>query len=203
MKYSSLILLLSGIGAGLCGGWFLWHPAPAVIETPAPAVVQSDGSLILERKPELKPEPPHHIPAGGKVERVVTVTVRPKVSGSPAPAQPIEDSVKPAGGPGLPVPDVHVDMSLIRLPDGSRRVVASSPDGDVVGGVDIPATEEAAKQSRVLKWAAGGYYSPTGSGYGGWLERDFGPFRVGADVGTIKEQQRYGLDARARIGIRF
>lgn len=202
MKYGSLILLLSGIGAGLTGGWFLWHSPAPVIETYAPATKQGDGSLVLERKPELKPVPAHRIPAGGKVERVVTVTVRPKISGSPAPAQPMDENI-PAGGPGLPVPDVHLDMSLVRLPDGSRRVVASSPDGEVVGGVDVPATDEAVKASKPLKWAAGGYYSPTGSGYGGWLERDFGPFRVGADVGTIKEQQRYGFDARARIGIRF
>lgn len=198
----TLTVFVAGVGLGLSGGWFLWRSMPAAPETPAAEIVQADGSRVLERRPQASPKIAHKIPDGGKVERVIAVTVRPKVSGSPATAQPTDERVNPAGGPGLPCPDVHLDMSIVRMPDDSRRVVASSPDGEVIGGIDIPVTPEK-PAPKPLKWAAGGYYSPTGGGFGGFIERDIGPFRIGADLGADKQSGRYGIDARARIGIRF
>jgi hypothetical protein len=33
---------------------------------------------------------------------------------------------------------VTVDLSLVRMPDKTRRVIASSPDGKILSGVDVP-----------------------------------------------------------------
>lgn len=70
-----------GLGVGLVLGWRLYHPKK-ILETPAPAVRQQDGSLVLERRPEAKPEPKHQLPAGSKLVRQVSVEVTPRTNGS-------------------------------------------------------------------------------------------------------------------------
>ncbi len=197
-------ILAAGIAVGLGIGWKLWSPKAPVVETYAPQVKQPDGSLVLERKPQADAKPAQQLPQGAKLERVVQVTVQP----NQPPANPV--SPRPSGSDVLapaetrpPCPPVRVDLSLVRMPDLTRRVIASSPDGQVVGGVDIPV--EAARPVRTLKWAAGGSWDPANKTYGGWLERDLGPLRLGADLHQVREPAggRVTWAGMVRAGIRF
>lgn len=196
----SIVLLVVGLVAGVGLGWRLFTPAPAPIETPAAEIRQGDGSVVLERAPDPLAKPAHEIPRGGTVERQVSVTVR------PTPVRRPDLTTPPAGSatvkPGIPTPrdsageiippaipaadtvlcpDVTVDLSLVRMPDRTRRVIASARGGTILGGLDIPVEPEPAT-ARARPWAAGVVYDPNARSWGGFLDRDIGPFRVGAAV---------------------
>jgi hypothetical protein len=113
----------------------------------------------------------HKLPAGGKRERSVHVDVKPTA-------------------PDCPL--CSVDLTLVRMNDGSRRVVASSTTGEVVTGIDIPLLPADPN----LKWAAGVSY---GQGWGGWLDRDIGRLRVGIELNDTDG----GMEARGKAGFRF
>lgn len=173
---------------GLALGWWLYGPAPAKPETYAASERLENGSLVLERKPDATARAKTATPKGGRVERVIAVTVQPHA---------------PASTPGVqPVlcPPVTVDMSVVRMPDDSRRVVASSPDGEVVGGVDIP-VEPTAATAMPPKWAAGLSINPLEKTPGVFLDRDAGPFRVGVEVNKLSVGA--GVDLRVKAGLRF
>ena len=200
--------------AGMGAGWMLWSPEKKQkVDPPAQAQRQEDGSLVLERKPDPAAKPAQKVPKGARVERVVQVVVQPS-------AQPVEP-LRPSGSdasvgdnltPTEPVstayklPPVRVDLSLIRMPDKTLRVLVSSPDGTVLDGVDIP-VEAGPPLPRRLLWAAGASYDPGNRTYGGWVERDLGPLRVGADVLQVREPLaaggRVGWAGLIRAGIRF
>jgi len=183
------------VGLGLVLGWYFFRPAPPKQEFYAPPAVQDDGSKVLEKKPQASAKPPHKVPEGAKVERIVKIVVRSKPEKAPAATQ------EGRGEAETPLkadcPPVKVDLSLVRLPDESRRVIASSPNGEIVGGVDIPV--ESARVYKELKWAAGVSYNPLDRGFGAFLDRDLGPFRLGAEVNQIKD----GFDTRVKAGMRF
>src|SRR6478752_5282385 len=131
--------LVLGLAVGLGLGWKLYRPKPAPIETAAPAIRQKDNSLVLERKPEAKPNPVHELPKGSKLERQVQVQVLPNL-----PAMPTGATATPGSGSrdllntnpissSLVVHPITVDLSLVRFQDGTQRVIASSPDGSVTG----------------------------------------------------------------------
>jgi hypothetical protein len=185
---TTLIALGLGLAFGLMVGLFIGYSAyykPPVLEKYAPAVRQHDGSLVLEKKPDAKPIPKQEIPKGSKVERVVSVTVRP----TPRDGIGRPDASKAAET----CPDVTVDLTLVKNADDTRSVIASSPDGEVIAGVDIP-RELLPKESSPPKWAIGGmYYS--NRGYAARIERDLGPLRIGADV------LKTGNDLVAGVGI--
>jgi hypothetical protein len=196
--------------AGLGTGWMLWRPKTPKPETYAPPMRQQDGSLVLERKPQEDARPAQTVPKGAKVERIVQVVVQPQaspvlsppsVSGASGEEQKAPDST-PARPP---CPPVRVDLTLVRMPDQSRRVVASSPDGQVIGGVDIPV--EAATPQRVMKWAAGPSWNPADRTFGAWIERDAGFLRLGADLYQVREPLAAGgrvtWTGFIRAGIRF
>jgi hypothetical protein len=195
-----------GLLAGLALGWQLWRPRP-VVETPAAEVRQPDGSLVLERAPDPSARPRHQVPRGATVERVATVTVQPDpVEGNPPNTkrpQPADSSTPPVA-PCRCAP-VHVDLSLVRLEDGTRRVIASARGGTVIGGVDIPV--ESAAPDRELPWAIGVVYEweRRGRAWGVALDRDLNrlalvriPLRVGGHV-TRGAEWRAGI----RVSLRF
>ncbi len=182
-----------GAVAGLGGGWALYHQRPSPVETPAAAIIQKDGSTILERVPNAHATPKQTIPTGATVERVVRVTVQPKAEPAPiVDATSVRaDSMNPAkldstgtNGAAVPretsqpvvCPPVRVDLTLIRLADQTRRVIASSPDGAVVGGVDVPV--ESATPQQVLRWSVGPAYGGGDTRWGASLTRDLGPVRA-------------------------
>lgn len=171
-------------------GWWLGQPRP-VQETAAPEVRQADGSVVLERRPDPHAKPKQQIPRKAKVERVAQVTVQPDAIAEPS----------------KPCPPVTVDLSLIREPDGMRRVLASSPDGQVVGGLDVP-VESALSPPAPKRWAAGLSWSPSDQTVGIWIERDVPVFskvvRVGAEVNQARAAVGApGIETRLRLGLAF
>ena len=181
MNRTKLVAVLATIvaifAAGLATGWWLYHPTVKP-ETYKPAVKQKDGSVILERNPNGAVSAP--MPAlPRKPARTIQVTVKPK----PVPVEP--DSC------ALECPAVNVRLDLVKDDDG-QRVIASSPDGDIIGGMDVP-HEPWIKRNENL-WAAGLTYSHDRR-LGAFLDRDLGPFRAGieADAESV----------RVRVGIRF
>lgn len=171
------LVLLLGILAGGVIGWSL-HPAPvAAVEDrrPLPALRQRDGSIVAARAapPADLPRPPHLLPRGGKEERRVAVTVQPAR----------EDC-----------PPVSLDLSLLQL-DGGRRVVASSPDGEVTRALDLALEPVPVPATRA--WAAGASLDLRRERPGLWLERDLGRFRVGVELSV---EDGGALQGRARLG---
>lgn len=129
--------------AGLTLGWYLFRPEPPKPETYAHPITLKGGAQVLERKPQANARPAHKVPSGAAVERVVRVSVAPKEIDLTAP-----------GAHSAECPALDVDLSLVRLPDDSRRVIASSPNGEIVGGVDIPV--ESAAPYKGYNWLVGG-----------------------------------------------
>ncbi len=188
----AMLIFMAVFAGGLA--WWMSHSETAP-EPPAPAVRQSDGSLILERKSDPAARPKQQIPKRANVERVAAVTVQPDA---------------PAPEAGKPCPPVTVDLSLIREQDGGRRILASSPDGKIVGGIDVP-VEPITLPAPAKRWAAGLSWSPLDRTSGIWIERDIRiplinlAARVGVDVNQSGgvHTSAGGIDARLRVGIAF
>ena len=178
MKYFWTLILGMFLGAAALS---VWQRPEQVAEAPAAEEHQADGSLVLERKPDAKAKPAHAFPKGGKAERKISVDVQPE---------------------RVDCPICTVDMTLVRMPDDTRRVVASSPTGTILGGLDVPIVP--LRVDRDLVWAAGISRGTGEESWGGWLDRDFGPVRIGGEVNKISEngyESRY--EARFKIGLRF
>lgn len=179
-----MISVIAGVVLGLLAGWQLWAPEQTIPETYAPAQVVEPsktaphGALVLERKPNMPVKPPP-LPPKHKAERMASATV--------------QSVTRPD------CPPLTLDMTLARAPDGSQRVIASSPDGKVIGGLDVPVGPPAGVV-RNLSWAAGASYAPEHRGYGGWIDRDMGPFRLGVELNQDREDR---LEFRAKLGVRF
>lgn len=197
----------AGLAAGLLLGWTLWHPRPPAPEPPAVAVRNTDSSLTLARAPDATAKPTHVTPRG-TLERIEHITVRPNPVVDtvfvPAPAASPTDTV-PAPKPTVRVdtvqgPDLDVELSLVRLGDGSRRVTASVRGGKVLGGVDIP-VEAAKPPAGPLRWRAGVTYAPGPATYGAFVERDVGPFAL---LGAVERpDQLTPWIGRIGVGIRW
>lgn len=176
--------------AGLALGWYIFRPGPPKPETYAPTAVQKDKSIIVEKKPSPTARPKAEVPKGAKVERIVRLEVKPL-------ELPPQASLDSAGALETSCPSLDMELSLVRLPDESRRVILKSDRGEVLNAVDIPV--ESARPFKGLKWAAGVSCNPMDRGLGGWLDRDLGPFRLGAEINQIKD----GFDTRFKVGVRF
>lgn len=200
-QYGLAVALILGVIAGMTTGWMLWRPKAPVREIAAPGVIQADESHVLPKEPNADAKPAHRVPKGTVVERIVYVEIQPK----PVPKPP--EPVTPKPGTDTPAlwtpPKIRLDLTLVRSEDGTRRVVASSPDGEVVGGVDIP-VESAGPAPRVLKSAAGFEYSVNQWGNTKSLagHRDFGWLRVGAKIGkTTLTMPTGGTLSGAEVGV--
>lgn len=192
-----VVLLGAGVMAGMALGWSLWKPKLAKMEFYAAEVKQKDGSKILEKKPQSEAKPMQEIPKGAKVERIVKVTIQPKL----APIPTVGPSTPASGSPS----PVTVDLTVLRMPDNSSRVVASSPDGTVISGVDIPV--QPAKESKILNWQAGASWNPGDRTYGVWAARSAGPLILGAHIFQERIPNLVGggtkLQGQILIGVRF
>lgn len=177
------------------GAWILLSPPkPSVTqETPAPAVWQADGSLVLERAPDPQAKPAQEMPKGAKVERVIKVTVKPKTQAATAFAPGLSAKEKPFTLADCP--PVTVDLTMVK-DSGGHRVIASSPDGDVIAGKDIPITAFEPSYT----WAAGLSIDPIHRTPGIRLERDWSRLRIGIDA---YQTQRRDIETRLFLGWRF
>ena len=162
-----VVSLAALIAVCVMAGMQLARPAPEVV-TPQPAQSLPGGAVVLERKPATKPSKPKK--PGANVERDVSVTVQPDQAGSEP---------------------VRVDLQLV-AEDGGRRVIASSPDGQIVGGLDLPQPATMPQDSR--KWAAGLSCDPTNCQRtaGAWIDRDLGRIRLGAELTQQQIRVRAG-----------
>lgn len=184
------------VAATATGAWYLWSPKPAPPETYKPAVVQGDGSTILERKPDADAKPKAAIPKGSKVERIVRLTIKAKnpineVSGSVEIIERVQmdKSAAPMTVAGIPIPEqkeslecppVDLELTLVKMPDDTRRVIVSSDNGEITG-IDIP-VESAKPTPETKKWAVGAVIDPFKQTYGAFIDRDIAFMRVGAEV---------------------
>ena len=178
-------LLVVGV---LIGRWLFHVEMVPVIEKPAPAIVQQDGSQVLARAArDESAKPAHQLPKGATLERTVQVKAKPK-----APPRPTTDGK-------LESAPVTVDLSLVKMPDETRRVVASSPDGEILGVIDVPVAAFSIPETK--KWAAGLYVNPVYPQERGlFIDRDIGRLRIGAELG---QNARNDLEARVKVGITF
>jgi hypothetical protein len=170
--------------------------APENIE-PAPEVRQDDGSVVLERDPQPASEPaPHTIPPGHVEERRISVQVQPDVIRK-------SDTTDTTGSvtPACECKPVRVDLSLVRDTEGGRRVITSSPDGDILGGLDVPIVGGSVPVQR--KWAAGISHEPFRKLYGGWVDRDVGRFRLGTEIKQYEFRDERGLEVWLKVGWNF
>lgn len=172
MNRAAIALVAALVVAVTAAGvtWYVMRPVP-VIEMAKPAETQADGSKLIERTAtQPKARPKQIVPTGARVERIAAVTVQPTA---------LAEADKPC-------PPVTVDMTLVREEDGSKRVIASSPDGEVVAGLDIPVETLPVPEAR--PWAVGVSVDPVRQAGGVWVERDIGRVRLGVEV----NQQRAG-----------
>jgi hypothetical protein len=198
-----------GLLVGILFGW--WWCAPRMIpEPPAPPVRQADGSLVLERvDPATQPrKAPHALPAGAVEERRASVVVQPPrgvlvQATADHLVQPhdMADHVADHGKviDSCDCPPVQVDLSLVRMPDKTRRVVASSPTGQILSGVDIPI--EPATLPRIPRWTLSAIAVGDLEGIrpGALLTRRFGPLVVGGGVLSDPGLRRPGAIVQAGI----
>lgn len=206
---NAAVLALAGALVGFGVGYRVFAPRK-VAEVYKPAQRQKDGSLVIERKPDPTAKPTAIVPKGGTVERVVRIRVQP---GAPVPVtpepvapvvprgtiEPIPAAVPASRSDSLVCPPVDVELTLVRMRDQSRRVVASAKGGTIIGGVDIPV--ESAVVPRSLRWSAGVFGDPVARTVGGWLARDVGPFRA---IGTVlPDPGGKGIRTGLGIGVRF
>lgn len=221
-KYQ-IAIFVAGLIVALSFGWWAWNPAPKKPEVYAPPVQQVDGSVVLEKKPQPDAKPASAIPKGSTLIRKASITVQAKVptatiSGTfniesvvqqaksmmaapviaPDDKQPAEQLIEMAQD----CPPVTVDLSLVEMPDKSQRVVASSPNGNILGGVDIP-VRDAEPTPEPKLWAVGAAIS-TRQNMGVWVERDLGFLRLGAEANTTgNESGVRGVELWGKVGIRF
>jgi hypothetical protein len=175
----------AGVAAGLGLGWVMWgaHDAPVVVTAPVQEVRQNDGSVVLGRTTQAPSKPPHKLPKGRETNRVHAV-IEPRF---------IDKGLSNADRIDTVCPPVVVDVSTVDTKDGTR-VVISSPDGDVTGEHIVFPTVPV----KIMPWAIGAVVSEKLE-YGVFVDRDFGPLRVGAEV----MQTNNGLGLYARAGLRF
>lgn len=189
---TAAVALLVGAGGALTFAWHAWRPKQ-VVETSAPAVRQKDSSLVVQRVPDAHAKPAQTIPKGTTVERVVHVEVQSKAI-APVPVSVPSDSGKnenrvvgstPVENPSHAVavasvlcPPVGIDLTLLRLKDGTQRVVASSKDGIVLDSVSVDHPVSDVAPARVLAWSAGPIWGGGDNGAGLNVTRDLGFLRV-------------------------
>ena len=191
-----------GIGAvwllvGLLGGWWWARPVASSVELPTPPVQQADGSLVLERvSPATQPQKASHaLPAGSKEERRVSVVVQPP-RGVVVPAA-VKESLTTAEQVEMvdscDCPPVQVELSLVRMPDKTHRVVASSPTGTILSGIDVPL--EPAAAPRIPRWTLSAIAVADLDGIrpGALLSRRFGLLVVGGGILSDPGLRRPGV----------
>lgn len=190
--YYTLSVLALGALAGLLLGTWLHRPAEPTLAHVAhqPEQRQPDGSLLLERRTVLEARPAQQVPAGGVVTGVARVTVRPKPV--------LSAGTKDAGqvqacecGP------LNLDLTMVRT-DAGPGLLASSPNGEVTGGVYQPVIGEMVRLERRhalgLTWRRDG---ATGDDVGGVVyQYDWGRLRMGA---TLEYQDQHGAQPGAQI----
>jgi hypothetical protein len=198
--YAATVLMLITFGLGLGLGWKLWRGKMTTItrDVPGPAIILHDGGQVLEKKIASKSTIIQVIPDGAHVQEEGTIIFRPNPD--PAPDD------HPAKVPDAPH-DFHINFALVTMADGSRRVVASSPEGKVVGGIDI-VVDPHKPAPPPLRNSAGLVYGTTAWGdtaKGIFYDRDWKFIRAGLEVthNTYANVNRTAWEGRIKVGLNF
>lgn len=158
-------------------GWMIYQRKPAAVEAPAPASVQADGTTVVEKVVDPKAKPKQMIPKGATVTRIDQVTVQPFASYA---ANGLMNGLPRVGGEApagaTPCPPVTVDLTQVRMETGQTRVIASSPDGTIIGAKDI--IVEQPQSTRIPEHHVTGGYNGTGYLLG-YSQKVIGPVDVG------------------------
>lgn len=203
--------------------WHLWGRTPTVLPATAkPAVVQRDGSLIVAVAPDATAKSKASIPIGAKVERVVRVSLQAKtpvqtITGSVEVSEirtamqelklsdvPRAQTVTEPSATAVPACEitctqykpVDLELSIVRLPDNSRRIIATAENGDILSAVDIP-VEDAKPAPEPKKWSAGVVGNPFRHTLGVFVDRRYGWLTIGGEI-----MQRDSLTFPAQINLR-
>lgn len=155
-----------------------------VVVQPRAVAVPDSAKQNVSHETITRPEVARTSTTEPTIERVTAVTVQPVAPSLAVVAR--TDSLR--------CPAVTIDLSLIRMPDRTRRVVASSPDGLVIGGVDVP-LEPRPEDAKPLRWSVGPAYTAA-KAWGAAVTRDVGPFRA---VAIVSEKGQWA----AGVAIRF
>lgn len=197
-----LLMVLVG-AASFWAGVEYGKPVPVVATAEAAKALPGGGQqLASQPSPEAKPAQP--VPKGAKVQRTGQVKVKPKAKltsmvGGQQDAALAKDGTTD-GAPLVECPEVTIDYTLIRRADGQERMLTSSPDGVVVDGFDSAVATATAPHAR--PWAIGpsiGIGEHSGQ-IGVALQRELGPFFLGADV--FLEEGSLGGRVRALIPLK-
>lgn len=194
--------MTTAIAAFLIGCLFMFYVMrPEVTqERTAAEIRHADGAVTLAKDPaagaRVDAEAPTPTLPAGKHTRTVILKVVPKTQPK------VEPKPQPPGDDGMCItiepaecPAVTVRLDLTETSEGSR-VTASSPDGEIFGGLDVPRLPMITP--RELKWAAGVAVATTVSTapittVGGFIDRDWGPFRTGLVVLPGEAHVKFGL----------
>jgi len=191
VPYLDLYLYGVVFALGFWVAWALYHPRPAPPLRQQQEVRQPDHSLVLRTQPATAREVHKAIPALPQVPQGATL-----LAGAEAVLAPHQDASQPGA---MPKPKIRVDMALLRMQDGSERIALSSPDADVVGGVDMPVVPpRGLAQER--GWGVGGFWNPVSRAWGPIVTKDWGPLRLGA-TGRIERVQVPGVGVIQNNGV--
>jgi len=211
--------------AGLTAGYYLYRPNPPVQQVYHAEEKLPGGAVVAEVKPDASAKPSNPLRKGDTFTRKVSVTIKAKlptvdIGGnvtvetkveqlaqmvkSSAPPEMVEQAKQEvmAACEQQECPPVTVNIDLVRDEAGQQRAVASSPDGEILAALDIPKEDVAAPVTQP-KWAAGANFEPFKQTVGAWVDRDLGPFRVGAEVNQLRNGNFGELEGRVKVGIRF
>lgn len=198
------ILLCMSCLSGIYIGYKMFNSKPEIVyQHSAGEVVVNDSTKILAKQPDKDAKADMPLPKGATLERVVKFSVKQKVK----PVQEATESRNVEGKVGgknseTPLdelcPPIDISLALILDKDKQQRVEAYSPNGDIVGGIDIP-VRDITTPKEAKKWAVGMSYN-TLEVKGLWVERDVGRIRLGAEVASTP---MVGEVYTARIGFTF
>lgn len=185
-----VVILTCGVVVGLTMGWRLWSPKPAAPkhEAAAPAIIQNDKSTVLARRATQPPTVSRVLPRGATAEREIHVEAIPDVQ-------------------GLTTTSPFVlDLTLVKMPDETHRVIVSSPNGAITAqSFDVPTAYISTPDA--TRYAVGAVYGRSlhGKSVGAFIDRDIAWLRIGLEItrNTSELINKIEWEGRVKLGIKL
>lgn len=200
------ILLCMSCLSGVYIGYKMFDSKPEIVyQHSAGEVVINDSTKLLAKQPDKEAKADMPLPKGATLERVVKFSVKQKAKAKQSQEGTESGDVEgKVGGKNSETslddlcPPIDISLALILDKDKQQRVEAYSPNGEIVGGIDIP-VRDITIPKEAKKWAVGMSYN-TLEVKGLWVERDVGRIRLGAEVVSLPV---VGEVYTARVGFTF
>ena len=197
-RNQALIVALAILVIGVLIGKWMFNSTEVVREIAKPAQIlpataaSPNGGQLLAHEPGKAAAPAQALPKGLKPLVVGQITVKPTARAQAA----ADAAAKPD------CPPVTVDFTLARDKDGIQRIAASSKDGEVIGGFEVPVAPVLQLASR--PWAAGAAYSSQ-KNIGAWVDRDIGRLRLGVQANQVRAiaAEAASFELWAKVGFTF